>query len=122
MKRNEERVAIGIILLISLISTVIIICCNFILSPDIPQPVVVSVPPEDYTQQVSSALDSFGININTADLQRLEELPGVGPVIAQRILDYRQLNGPFAQVEDLLQVKGIGEKTLEKILPYIFIG
>ncbi|OUZ07358.1 hypothetical protein BHE97_17375 [Aeromicrobium sp. PE09-221] len=52
------------------------------------------------------------ININTADSSTLEELPGVGPVTAQAIIDRRADHGPFRAVEDLLDVKGIGEATL----------
>ncbi len=53
------------------------------------------------------------ININTASAAELDALPGVGEVIAQRIVDYRTANGPFQSVDDLLNVSGIGEVTLE---------
>lgn len=53
------------------------------------------------------------ININTATTTELDALPGVGEVIAQRIVDYRTANGPFQSVDDLLNVSGIGEVTLE---------
>jgi competence protein ComEA len=55
------------------------------------------------------------ININTADLATLDTLPGIGPVIAQRILDHRQANGPFDRIEGVMDVPGIGEGTFEKI-------
>jgi competence protein ComEA len=55
------------------------------------------------------------ININTADLAALESLPGIGPTLAQRILDYRQAHGPFARVKDIMEVSGIGPSTFEKI-------
>jgi competence protein ComEA len=57
------------------------------------------------------------VDLNTADASALETLPGIGPSIAQRILDHRELNGPFAGVDDLLEVSGIGPATLEKIRP-----
>jgi len=55
------------------------------------------------------------INVNTAATTELEELPGVGEVIAQAIVDYRTENGPFASVDQLLDVSGIGDATLENI-------
>ena len=61
------------------------------------------------------------ININTADVDALCTLPGIGPVIAQRIVDYRQQNGPFALVEDVTRVSGIGQATLAKIRDYITV-
>ncbi len=57
----------------------------------------------------------FPIDINKASVEELVELPGIGPVKARAIVEYRQKNGPFASVEDLINVSGIGEKTLERI-------
>ncbi|WP_152192869.1 ComEA family DNA-binding protein [Georgenia satyanarayanai] len=55
------------------------------------------------------------IDLNSADLAALDTLPGVGPAIAQRILEWRDANGPFHSVEELLEVSGIGPATLEKL-------
>jgi competence protein ComEA len=55
------------------------------------------------------------VNVNTATATELEELPGIGEVIAQAIVDYRTENGPFASVDQLLDVSGIGDATLEDI-------
>jgi competence protein ComEA len=55
------------------------------------------------------------VNINTADLKTLESLPGIGPVMAQRILDYRQAHGLFAKIEDVMEVSGIGPSTFENM-------
>jgi competence protein ComEA len=55
------------------------------------------------------------VNLNTATAEDLTSLPGIGPSYAKRIVEYREKNGPFKRVEDLLNVQGIGEKTLEKI-------
>ena len=55
------------------------------------------------------------VNINTAPVEQLERLPGVGPTTAARIVEYRQKNGGFKKVEELMNVKGIGEKTFLKM-------
>ena len=61
---------------------------------------------------------TFPVNINTASKKELDALPGIGEVLAQRIIDYRSANGPFSTVDELTKVKGIGEKTLAKLKPY----
>ena len=62
------------------------------------------------------------VNINTATVQDFESLPGIGPVMAQRIVDYRNEHGPFKTVEELTKVKGIGESKLEELLDLITTG
>ena len=69
----------------------------------------------------SSTASIFPININTATAEQLDQLPDIGPVLAQRIIAYRDAFGPFSSVEDLLYVNGIGEKTLAKIREYITV-
>lgn len=71
---------------------------------------------------VGSNVDTGLVNINTADQAELESLPGIGTVKAQAILAYRSQNGPFQSLEELLEVDGIGEKTLEKLKGYITIS
>jgi comEA protein len=61
------------------------------------------------------------IDLNTATSEQLQRLPGVGPVTAQRILDYRKKSGPFQSVDDLLAVKGFSTKRLDKIKPYVMV-
>ena len=61
------------------------------------------------------------ININKANQKELESLPGLGASKAQAIVDYRKQNGPFKSVDDLVKVKGIGAKTLDKFRPNITV-
>ena len=64
---------------------------------------------------------SFPIDINTATAAMLDALPGIGPVLAQRIVDYREANGNFTALSQLTNVEGIGSKRLEEILELITI-
>jgi competence protein ComEA len=59
------------------------------------------------------------VDLNTADLTELDSLPGVGPVLAQRILDWRSQNGRFSTVDELGEVSGIGDKVLENLRPLV---
>ena len=64
---------------------------------------------------------SSPINLNTATQAQLEALPGVGAKAAERVLEYRQKNGNFKKVEDLMNVKGFGEKTFLKLKPLLTV-
>lgn len=61
------------------------------------------------------------VDVNTADEALLEQLPGVGQTLARRIVEYRRVHGSFSSVDELLQVNGIGEQTLEKMRDYITV-
>lgn len=61
------------------------------------------------------------IDINTATIEELDNLPGIGPTTAQKIIDYRSENGPFQQIEDLLNVSGIGPSTFEQLKDLITV-
>ncbi len=61
------------------------------------------------------------VNLNTATQAQLEALPGIGAKAAERILEYRQKNGGFKKVEDLMNVKGIGEKSFLKLKPLLIL-
>jgi competence protein ComEA len=69
----------------------------------------------------ASASAGAPINLNTATVAQLETLPGIGKSTAERILEYRQKNGSFKKVEDLMNVRGIGEKSFLKMKPLITV-
>lgn len=62
------------------------------------------------------------VDVNTATASELEALPGIGPTLAQRIVDYRKENGPFETLEELMEVSGIGESKLEALRDYASVG
>jgi competence ComEA-like helix-hairpin-helix protein len=61
------------------------------------------------------------IDLNSATLEQLEELPGIGPAKARAILEFRQKSGPFEHVTDLLALPGIGRKRFDKLRPYVIV-
>jgi competence protein ComEA len=82
-------------------------------------PVAPSGP--DAPQAQPATAGSGPVNINTASAAELETLPGIGPAMAQRILEHREANGPFATVDDLQNVRGIGPTMLEELRPLVRI-
>ena len=71
----------------------------------------------------SAELDVLNlVNLNTASQTELELLPGIGPKTAQKIIEFREINGPFSSIEAILDIPGIGEKTLSEIKDLITVG
>lgn len=75
----------------------------------------------DMASNAPLALPGQKININTASASELEALPGIGPVLAQRVVEYRQSNGPFSTPEDIKKVKGIGDGIFAEIKAWITV-
>ena len=93
------------------------------------KPDLIAVPntesPQDRKTPVQPAAEARSqsnvalLNINTAAAEELQTLPNIGARMAQRIVDYRKVHGNFSSVDGLLNVKGIGPKTLEKLKPFV---
>lgn len=70
----------------------------------------------------TAAAPAATVNVNTASVAQLETLPGVGKATAERIVEYRQKNGNFKKVEDLMNVRGVGEKSFLRLKPLVTVA
>jgi competence protein ComEA len=86
-----------------------------------PTAIPAAAPPPQTEAQPSSPVPGQKINLNTASVDELTTLPGVGPAIGQRIVDHRTENGPFTAIEGIMDVKGIGPATFEKMKDQITV-
>ena len=77
---------------------------------------------ESSRRSPATASASAPINLNTASVAQLETLPGIGKSTAERILEYRQKNGWFKKIEDLMNVRGVGEKSFLKLKPLVTVA
>jgi competence protein ComEA len=78
-------------------------------------------PPASLTNTSGNVQATGKVNINTATAEELDTLPGIGPAIAQRIIEYRLTNGPFQSIEEIKNVSGIGDKLFEKLKDLITV-
>jgi competence protein ComEA len=81
--------------------------------------------PDEQNKSVAakaSAAPAAPVNLNTATQAQLETLPGIGAATAKRILEYRQKSGSFKKIEELMNVKGIGEKSFLKLRPHVTVA
>jgi competence protein ComEA len=83
---------------------------------------VMSAPTYAPAQETRAAAPAQSVNVNTATVAQFEALSGIGPSMAQRIVTYREKNGPFKKLEDLMNIQGIGEKSFLKLRPLLTIG
>jgi comEA protein len=74
------------------------------------------------SQEKAAKPQAMAIDINKATVNDLQRLPGIGPSLAKQIVAYRDKNGPFRRVEDLMVIKGIGFKKWKKIRPLVRVG
>jgi len=74
------------------------------------------------TEKKETSKPELRVDINEADVTELSKLPGIGEQVAKRIVAYRKENGPFEKAEELMNVRGIGEKSFLKLQPYLSLG
>jgi len=81
-----------------------------------------AVPGQAASAAKAQASPESPVDINKATVESLMTVPGIGKVTAERIVKWRETNGPFRRIEDLIKVKGIGDKTFDKLRPYIKVS
>jgi competence protein ComEA len=83
---------------------------------------LVSLAGADEQAAAKAANETLRVDVNRADAKELAKLPGIGEQVAKRIIAYREENGPFEKLEELMNVRGIGEKTFLKLEPHLTLG
>ena len=115
---RREWIPYRVLFLIAVALTMGLVIFEYTTKPAIANPVVEA---QEWASKTEEVLDLYRINLNTADTAELMQIPGIGQVLAGRIIEFREQHGPFASVDDLVQVYGIGEKTVEQIKLYAYV-
>lgn len=120
---EEESKQIRILIAAALFLAALLIGYNAFFIPDVSSSFVVTDQQDAVSSSTFSDKSSASgkLDLNTATQEDLDSLDGIGPVLASRIVAYRQENGPFRSVDDLKKVSGIGEKTLEKLKNFLIV-
>lgn len=92
------------------------------LAPAFQPPAAAQEKPVVRSAPAAPAAARSPVNINTATVSDFEALPGIGAKTAARIIEYRQKNGPFKKIEELMNVRGVGEKSFLKLKPQLTVG
>lgn len=79
-------------------------------------------PPASGRAASAKPAPATAVDVNSATAAELESVPGIGKALAQRIVEFREKNGPFGQLDDLVKVRGIGEKSIVRLRPYLTVG
>ena len=116
---KESFLSVDLLIVIAVLLSIGLVGYNSFLLPDYEPPMVSYSQKEPVPLAEAEVSSSTSlINMNTADADALQEVPGIGPVMAGRIIDYRERVGVITDFNELLQVEGIGATTLQKLMPY----
>ena len=121
--KSSQKLLIGLTLVFAAFIAGLFLGRNFNRQPvqiqPLPAVTAAAVPPLSLvTEPTAPSI----ININTSTVEEIQVLPGIGPLLAPRIVEYREENGPFETNGELMNVSGIGEKKLEEIWDYSTVG
>jgi competence protein ComEA len=98
-----------------------LIVCGFALAAPSPSGAAPRAEQQSPQPSTTAAAAKSALNLNAATVDQLVTLPGIGPKTAERIIEYRTKSGGFKRIEDLMNVKGIGEKSFLKLKPLVMV-